>query len=300
MNEKSLAYKNQGKNFVVALIGAKKSDQDTLSRVFNVTGFRRRSYTLFSVNEASNKEACEQASKADIHLVDVTNPQAIMMWHKVAAKIEKKDKAPVIKITRALVKDSNEISIQTPINPAKVLQSLDDFTVQHLQYFPEFEIGSEKEASQSTIDTIKSMQRAIDANLSDEEKRHKHMRVLVADDSLTVRRQLKMEFELMGAHLILAEDGDAALREIQQQQFDLIFMDVVMPGTDGYSACKSIRKSTLNAHTPLVLLTSKSSKFDKLKGVLAGCDTYLTKPINHSEFNDVVKKYTPDAFGDKK
>jgi len=64
-----------------------------------------------------------------------------------------------------------------------------------------------------------------------------------------------------------------------------------MPGMDGYAACKSIKRTSLNKNTPVVMLTSKSSSFDKFKGMLAGCDTYLTKPINHNEFKQVTEKH---------
>jgi len=64
-----------------------------------------------------------------------------------------------------------------------------------------------------------------------------------------------------------------------------------MPGLDGYAACKLIRRTPLNKHTPIIMLTSRSSRFDKLKGVLAGCDTYLTKPVNHNEFKAVTRKH---------
>jgi twitching motility two-component system response regulator PilG len=106
-----------------------------------------------------------------------------------------------------------------------------------------------------------------------------------------VRRQLKMEFDALNAKLNLVEDGESAVQAAENEQFDVIFLDVVMPGIDGYAACKSIKRSKLNKNTPVVLLTSRSSKFDKLKGMLAGCDTYLTKPINHNEFKAVTEKH---------
>jgi twitching motility two-component system response regulator PilG len=117
------------------------------------------------------------------------------------------------------------------------------------------------------------------------------LKVLVADDSLAVRRQLKMEFDVMSANLNLVEDGESAVKAAETEHYDVIFLDVVMPGIDGYAACKSIKRSKLNKNTPVIMLTSRSSKFDKLKGILAGCDTYLTKPINHNEFKAITEKH---------
>ena len=95
----------------------------------------------------------------------------------------------------------------------------------------------------------------------------------------------------MDAHLDSVADGDAAVKATEQEKYDVIFLDVVMPGLDGYSVCKNIRRSALNKTTPVIMLTSRSSKFDKLKGILAGCDTYLTKPINHNEFKEITQKH---------
>mgnify|MGYP000944414739 CR=1 FL=1 len=119
------------------------------------------------------------------------------------------------------------------------------------------------------------------------------IRIFIVDDSALVRRSLteiisrEPGFKVIGS----AEDPIAAERKMQPEWPDVIFLDVVMPGIDGYAACKNIKRSKLNKHTPVIMLTSRSSKFDKLKGVLAGCDTYLTKPINHNEFKEITQKH---------
>jgi two-component system cell cycle response regulator len=113
----------------------------------------------------------------------------------------------------------------------------------------------------------------------------------VVDDSLPVRKQVEIEFSLMGVKADLVESGDLALMRIQERPYDIIFLDVVMPGVDGYEVCKRIRRMSAYKAVPIVLLTSRSSSFDKLKGALAGCDTYLVKPINHNEFDKVLAKH---------
>jgi twitching motility two-component system response regulator PilG len=64
-----------------------------------------------------------------------------------------------------------------------------------------------------------------------------------------------------------------------------------LPGADGYQICRAIRKNPATKKTPVVMLTSKSSSFDKIRGSMAGCDTYLTKPVDNATFQEVVKKY---------
>ena len=104
------------------------------------------------------------------------------------------------------------------------------------------------------------------------------LRVLVVDDSFPVRKYMEVKLhELTSKPLALdfADSGDEALAKISRSSYDLVFLDVVMPGVDGYSVCKKI-KSRQSAQ--VVMLTSKKSPFDKVKGALSGADAYITKP----------------------
>jgi two-component system, cell cycle response regulator len=65
----------------------------------------------------------------------------------------------------------------------------------------------------------------------------------------------------------------------------------VLPGSDGYSVCRTIKRDPKTRLTPVVMLTSKSSPFDKIRGTLAGCDNYLTKPVTQDDFERTVKRY---------
>jgi twitching motility two-component system response regulator PilG len=117
-------------------------------------------------------------------------------------------------------------------------------------------------------------------------------KVLVVDDSSTVRIQLQLELKPFGVRVDTAESGEQALQLLEEgSSYDLIFLDVVLPGIDGYQICKRVKKNKAIRKTPVVMLTSKSSPFDRVKGALAGCDTYLTKPVAQSAFQNVVKKY---------
>ncbi|RYZ97788.1 MAG: response regulator, partial [Moraxellaceae bacterium] len=156
-------------------------------------------------------------------------------------------------------------------------------------HYPELERGSEVEPSVASVQNFK----AIDLNTQGQKKsaQQHRLKILIADNSLAVRRQLKMELDVVDAKLNLVIDEESAVKAVESEQYDLIFLDVVMPGLDGYAACKIIRRSKLNKNTPVIMLTSHLSKFDRLKGVLAGCDTYLTKPINHNEFKTITQKH---------
>jgi len=116
------------------------------------------------------------------------------------------------------------------------------------------------------------------------------LRALVVDDSATVRGQLEAALKQAGIQPVLAENAGAALSEIARQPFDLIFLDVVMPGIDGYELCRKIKQGAYTRRTPILMLTSRSSPFDRARGALAGCDAYLVKPISAQGFFDAIDK----------
>lgn len=105
------------------------------------------------------------------------------------------------------------------------------------------------------------------------------LRVLVVDDSPTVRRQLTMAFDRMGVTCETAENASEAIAKLWEQHFDLALVDVVMPDMDGYKLTREIKRNRHWRQLPVIILTSRSSPFDLARGALAGCDTYLTKPV---------------------
>jgi CheY-like chemotaxis protein len=113
---------------------------------------------------------------------------------------------------------------------------------------------------------------------------------LVVDDSVTVRNQLQAALQKAGLTADLASGGEQALLMLSKQSYDLIFLDVVMPGDDGYAVCKLIRKLPANKQTQVIMLTSRSSPFDRARGALAGCDMYLIKPIDLKTFYGAVDR----------
>jgi CheY-like chemotaxis protein len=118
----------------------------------------------------------------------------------------------------------------------------------------------------------------------------RRLSALVVDDSVTVRNQLQAALQKAGVTADLASSGEQALLMLSKQTYDLIFLDVVMPGDDGYTVCKSIRKLPANKQTQVMMLTSRSSPFDRARGALAGCDMYLIKPIDLKSFYGAVDR----------
>lgn len=105
------------------------------------------------------------------------------------------------------------------------------------------------------------------------------LKVMVIDDSNTIRRSAEIFLVQAGCQVILAEDGFDALAKITDHQPDIIFCDIVMPRLDGYQTCALLKRNTRFASTPVVMLSSKDGLFDRARGRMVGSDEYLTKPF---------------------
>ena len=114
------------------------------------------------------------------------------------------------------------------------------------------------------------------------------VRVMVIDDSNTIRRSAEIFLMQAGCQVILAENGFDALAKIADHQPDLIFVDILMPRLDGYQTCALIKKSVRHCATPVVMLSSKDSMFDRARGRLAGSNEHLTKPFTKENLLNAV------------
>ncbi len=110
--------------------------------------------------------------------------------------------------------------------------------------------------------------------------------ILVVDDNPEIREILQILLSAEGFSVQQASDGISALQWVQTQDFDLIILDVMMPGPDGYQTCQRIRASS---NAPILFLSAKSQENDKLQGFLNGGDDYLSKPFSSNELIGRVK-----------
>ena len=117
------------------------------------------------------------------------------------------------------------------------------------------------------------------------------LKVLVIDDSNTIRRSAEIFLKQAGCEVLLAEDGFDALAKIADHEPDLIFCDILMPRLDGYQTCALIKKSPRFGATPVVMLSSKDGLFDRARGRMVGSDQYLTKPFTKDSLLKAVAQY---------
>ena len=119
----------------------------------------------------------------------------------------------------------------------------------------------------------------------------KGLRVMVIDDSRTIRRTAETLLSREGCEVITAVDGFEALAKIAELEPQVIFVDIMMPRLDGYQTCTLIKNNQRFRNTPVIMLSSKDGLFDKARGRIVGSEQYVTKPFSREELLDAIRKH---------
>ncbi|MEO8299302.1 MAG: response regulator [Burkholderiales bacterium] len=129
------------------------------------------------------------------------------------------------------------------------------------------------------------------SNPSESERDPQITRVLVIDDSNTIRRSAEIFLKQGGCEVVLAEDGFDALAKVSDHLPDVIFCDILMPRLDGYQTCAIIKRNPRFASVPVIMLSSKDGLFDKARGRMVGSQDYLTKPFTKDQLLHAVRQH---------
>jgi twitching motility two-component system response regulator PilG len=124
------------------------------------------------------------------------------------------------------------------------------------------------------------------------------VKVLVIDDSNTIRRSAEIFLKQGGYEVLLAEDGFDALAKVNDHSPNVIFCDILMPRLDGYQTCAIIKRNARFANTPVIMLSSKDGLFDKARGRMVGSQDYLTKPFTKDQLLQAVAQYAAVGTSD--
>ena len=111
-------------------------------------------------------------------------------------------------------------------------------------------------------------------------------KILVVDDEKNIVELIRLYMEKEGFETICAYSGDEAISKFKSENPDLIVLDLMLPGIDGWQVCREIRKQS---RVPIIMLTAKSETFDKVLGLELGADDYITKPFESKELLARVK-----------
>lgn len=255
------------KRFRVAVV-ANLSDREwqILATASRLTTARERNYRFEPPTE----------EPADIYLVEGEQGEKQDLW----AQIHAQHPSPVIFLMSEPDEAPGRWKFPRPLTPSCLLSLvnlLDEVTVQELHYLPELSIGQEGEYSIQP-DTISSRGASFTA--------------LVVDDSTTVQAQVGIGLKMFGVSADYAGTAEEAFKLLDNNSYDIAFLDVVLPGgADGYQICRKIKKNPHSKETTVIMLTGKSSTFDRVKASMAGCDAYLTKPVQNEVFQETLRQY---------
>jgi twitching motility two-component system response regulator PilG len=121
------------------------------------------------------------------------------------------------------------------------------------------------------------------------------VKVMVIDDSKTIRRTAETLLRKEGCEVVTAVDGFEALAKISDQRPQIIFVDIMMPRLDGYQTCALIKNNQMFRHTPVIMLSSKDGLFDKARGRIVGSEQYLTKPFTRDELLGAIRRHVENT-----
>lgn len=118
--------------------------------------------------------------------------------------------------------------------------------------------------------------------------------VLLVDDEPNIVLSLQFLIEQAGYQALVARDGEAALRAVEEHKPDLVLLDVMLPKRDGFDVCETIRAKPEWNDIRIVMLTAKGRDSEREKGLALGADAYITKPFSTREAMEQIKRFLDD------
>jgi len=271
------------KEFLLTVFGENPALRTVVVSLCKLYRYRDRSYRVV---------VRDDYEKVDIVIIDADDSDALAEWYDINEARGADPAKPAILIGAEYAEPVEVVAgrkyrLKRTRLSAHLLKTLDAITVRELKYVPELVIGGDDEpGAHAVVSNLLESSGPCGNGVNG--------KVLVVDDSLSVRTQMDSCLRLHDMSVDLAEDAETALELIEKGNYDVIFLDVVLPKMDGYKVCKLIKAKKTTRSTPVVMLTGKTSPFNKVRGVMAGCDRYLTKPVVAEDLKTVLHEYIPE------
>lgn len=270
---------NGSRRFVLDMIGFSDAEKNMLASTFRLTGRRDFCYV----------PPTSEDQRADIYLINADNAEALKTMQEHAPNVH----SPAVMIGREPVSVGWPF-VQKPIHWMRLFEHLDDLTHSALLERSRREDHTDPDWDGQTY------RRSIDKKTSEEVvftymPPRLNESVLVVDDSATVRAFMRIKLAPFHFDVDYAENGEQAIEMAQVKSYTCIFLDIMMPGIDGYEVCKRIKGNGDTKQTAVVMLSSKGSMFDKFRGNWAGCDAYLSKPVPENDLLATIARFLPSA-----
>ncbi len=263
------------KQFHIQVFGLSTYEQRVLQTISILS--RNRARTYLPKNEG-------KSDTADFAIVDGDNPEALTSWQAFEVR---NPMVQAIMVGKSPASEAGDFQIARPIMATRLLALLDRMQISKER--PAFMPPKARHNASAGLTPTHPTGEPLPAD------NRILTRGLVVDDSLPIRKQMEFELQSFVGEVDLAENGEQAIELLSTKNYDIVFLDVVLPGMDGYQICRTAKRLKNTKDTPIIMLTGKSSPFDRVRGKLAGCDTYLTKPVNLAKFGKVVKTFLKPA-----
>ena len=267
-------------NITVGLIGIPAIEEKRLHAAFTHSQSRQTSYSATNLTDSPQ-----------ILMVNADEPTSLIEWRRYRNRLEEagKNDPPSVLVSKDREFKTEHYQVRRPLIASRAISILDQVTANEFSLKEEMAILSEA-SNASPSDTRSKEQEAVLEKTHHDTDKVAEIAALVVDDSLPVRIQMDQALKPFTSRVDFAETGEEAFELVNTNEYQIIFLDVVLPGMDGYEICKVIKKGKAK-NTPIIMLTGNSSPADKIKGKLAGCDTYLIKPVGQTIFKEVVSQY---------
>jgi twitching motility two-component system response regulator PilG len=264
------------RRFVLEMLGFSAAEKAMLASTFRLTGRRAFCYV----------EPSSLDDRADIYLVNADAPEGMSALQAKSPNVH----APAMLVGRNPAQSVWPM-IGKPIHWMRLFEQLDLLMQAALNERARRVTESRQWDGQTYRRTTDRVTPAEPVYL--EPKAVESVRVV--DDSATVRAFMRAKLAPFRFDVDYAENGEAAIDMAQAKPYTCIFLDVLMPGIDGYQVCKRLKASRATKDSAVVMLSSKSSSFDKFRGNWAGCDAYLGKPVSEDELLATIARFLPSA-----
>lgn len=264
--------------YTVAVVGFNQTERIVLGSIFGLSARRNPSFVAFTP---------KPDTAPDLFLIDADDKRCADFLRAVTAK----SKAPIILVGES-DHGTRHFLLPRPLRHGAALATFAQAMKERFRPVAE----QAPVAAKPELPLQNPVAAAAPVALQPAPQPHPAMvstdRVLVVDDSLAVRKFMENKLAPYAFGVDFAESGEQAIGFTGEKTYTCVFLDVILPGVDGYQVCKLIKsKKSAGKPTAVVMLTSKSSPFDKIRGTMAGCDAYLTKPVDEDRLLEVISKF---------
>jgi len=266
----------------VKFIGLSEHEEKVLGAIFMLSKTRPISFCLF--DDKNN-------NKPEMMIVNFDDADAVHEWQTLCIEDTEYSSIPAVRVTRVRSRDTENYYIRRPFIATRMLSLIERVAAKEFDSYADSAFKDEELLEYTDPDLSQDASLKQEASTLAESAGKSLSSVLVVDDSLPVRIQLNMALQDYANNIDLAESGEKALEMLKDNRYDMIFLDAILPGVDGYEICKTIKEDDATRSTPVVMLTGNSSATDQAKGELAGCDSYLIKPVKSDLFKETMTRY---------